>query len=65
MISRDHDVVLHGATGFVGRLTARYLALHAGEARVALSGRSKDTLLALRVELGVDWQPRDHSRLPS
>ena len=55
MTSRDHDVVLHGATGFVGRLTARYLALHAGEARVALSGRSKDTLLALRDQLGVDW----------
>ena len=55
MTSRDHDVVLHGATGFVGRLTARYLALHAGQARVALSGRSKDTLLALRDELGVDW----------
>jgi len=55
MTSRDHDVVLHGATGFVGRLTARYLALHAGEARVALSGRSKDRLLALRDELGVDW----------
>lgn len=55
MTSRAHDVVLHGATGFVGRLTARYLALHAGEARVALSGRSKDALLALRDELGVDW----------
>jgi len=55
MTSRDHDVVLHGATGFVGRLTARHLAAHAGEARVALSGRSKDKLLALRDELGVDW----------
>jgi len=55
MTSRDHDVVLHGATGFVGRLTARHLAVYAGEARVALSGRSKDKLLALRDELGVDW----------
>ncbi|HYO17980.1 MAG TPA: saccharopine dehydrogenase NADP-binding domain-containing protein [Dermatophilaceae bacterium] len=55
MTSREHDVVLHGATGFVGRLTARHLAAHAGEARVALSGRSKDKLLALRDELGVDW----------
>jgi short subunit dehydrogenase-like uncharacterized protein len=55
MTSREHDVVLHGATGFVGRLTARHLAAHAGEARVALSGRSKGKLLALRDELGVDW----------
>jgi short subunit dehydrogenase-like uncharacterized protein len=55
MTSRDYDVVLHGATGFVGRLTARHLAAHAGGARVALSGRSKDKLLSLRDELGVEW----------
>ncbi|MGZ6792525.1 MAG: saccharopine dehydrogenase family protein [Mycobacteriales bacterium] len=55
MTSRTHDVVLHGATGFVGRLTARHLAKTAGSARVALSGRSKDKLEALRDELGVDW----------
>lgn len=55
MPSRKYDVVLHGATGFVGRLTARHLARHAGEATVALSGRSPAKLEGLRVELGVDW----------
>jgi short subunit dehydrogenase-like uncharacterized protein len=55
MSARTHDVVLHGATGFVGRLTARHLAAHAGTAKVALSGRSKDKLERLRDELGVDW----------
>jgi len=55
MTSRDFDVVLHGATGFVGRLTALHLAAHSGGARIALSGRSKDKLLALRDELGVYW----------
>jgi short subunit dehydrogenase-like uncharacterized protein len=55
MTDREHDVVLHGATGFVGRLTARHLASHRGEAKVALSGRSKDKLERLRDELGVDW----------
>jgi short subunit dehydrogenase-like uncharacterized protein len=55
MSNRTHDVVLHGATGFVGRLTARHLAAHAGTARVALSGRSAAKLEALRDELGVDW----------
>jgi short subunit dehydrogenase-like uncharacterized protein len=55
MSDREHDVVLHGASGFVGRLTARHLAAHAGNAKVALSGRSKDKLLTLRDELGVDW----------
>ncbi|MBK5306906.1 MAG: saccharopine dehydrogenase NADP-binding domain-containing protein [Frankiaceae bacterium] len=55
MGNREYDVVLHGATGFVGRLTARHLAQHAGAAKVALSGRSKEKLEKLRAELGVDW----------
>jgi short subunit dehydrogenase-like uncharacterized protein len=55
MSERTHDVVLHGATGFAGKLTARHLAAHAGTAKVALSGRSKDKLERLRDELGVDW----------
>ncbi len=55
MSTREHDVVLHGATGFVGRLTAKHLAAYAGPTRVALSGRSRDKLEALRAELGVDW----------
>jgi short subunit dehydrogenase-like uncharacterized protein len=53
MATRDHDVVLHGATGFVGRLTARHLV--GSGAKVALSGRSRDKLEGLRDELGVDW----------
>jgi short subunit dehydrogenase-like uncharacterized protein len=56
---RDLDVVLYGATGFVGRLTARYLAEHAPEgARIALAGRSEPKLAAVRAELGpraADW----------
>jgi short subunit dehydrogenase-like uncharacterized protein len=55
---REFDVILHGATGFVGRLTAAHLAANAGDARVALSGRSKDRLIALRDSLGVDWPVR-------
>ena len=27
--TRDHDIVIYGATGFVGKLTAQYLELHA------------------------------------
>ena len=56
---RDLDVVLYGATGFVGKLTARYLAEHAPEgARIALAGRSEPKLAKLRGELGpraADW----------
>ena len=41
--TRDHDVVIYGATGFVGVLTAKYLAEHApADVRIALGGRSQD-----------------------
>ncbi len=50
---RDNDVVLYGATGFVGKLTARYLAAHAPEGtRVSLAGRNRARLEAVRSDLG-------------
>ncbi|MGK5499980.1 saccharopine dehydrogenase family protein [Streptomyces sp. URMC 125] len=49
---REHDVVLFGATGFTGRLTAEYLAAHAPDGcRWALAGRNRDKLLGLRERL--------------
>jgi short subunit dehydrogenase-like uncharacterized protein len=49
---RDLDIVVFGATGFVGRLTAAYLAEHAPDgARIALAGRNRHRLEALRREL--------------
>jgi len=56
--TREFDIVLYGATGFVGRLTAEYLAKSGGKARIALAGRSPDKLEAVRASLGgaaVDW----------
>src|SRR5215204_6875279 len=56
---RDLDVVLFGATGFVGKLTAEYLARAApDEARIGLAGRSREKLERVRRELGAraaDW----------
>jgi short subunit dehydrogenase-like uncharacterized protein len=55
---RQYDIVLYGATGFAGRLTAEYLARAGGDARIALAGRSQDKLLAVRDSLGpnaADW----------
>jgi short subunit dehydrogenase-like uncharacterized protein len=50
---RDLDVVLFGATGFVGKLTAEYLARAApDDARIALAGRSQGKLERVREELG-------------
>ncbi|SUA73750.1 Putative trans-acting enoyl reductase Rv2449c [Nocardia otitidiscaviarum] len=59
MADREFDLVLFGATGFVGKLTAEYLtqAAPAG-ARIALAGRSEAKLAAVRAELGAaaaDW----------
>ncbi len=55
---RDYDIVLYGATGFVGKLTAHYLATAGAGARIALAGRSADRLLEVRESLGAaaaDW----------
>jgi short subunit dehydrogenase-like uncharacterized protein len=55
MAERDHDIVLFGATGFTGALTAQYLAEHAGDGlRWALAGRNRAKLEALSERLGVD-----------
>jgi short subunit dehydrogenase-like uncharacterized protein len=52
----DLDVVVFGATGFVGRLVAQRLASgDLGGLRVGLAGRSKDRLARLQADLGVDW----------
>lgn len=49
---RDYDLVLFGATGFTGGLTAEYLARHApAKARWALAGRSRAKLAAVRERL--------------
>ncbi len=49
---REFDIVLYGATGFVGKLTAEYLSRAGGDARIALAGRSTDRILAVRETLG-------------
>lgn len=56
---RELDLVLFGATSFVGRLTAEYLARAApGEVTIGLAGRSQERLVALQASLGAraaDW----------
>ncbi|MGW3118906.1 saccharopine dehydrogenase family protein [Streptomyces sp. NPDC001107] len=49
---RPYDIVLFGATGFVGALTAEYLAAHApDDLRWAIAGRSEQKLERLRERL--------------
>jgi short subunit dehydrogenase-like uncharacterized protein len=50
--TREHDIVLHGATGFVGALVAAHLADAAQPGvRIALSGRSREKLERTRAAL--------------
>src|SRR3954464_2588740 len=48
---RPYDIVLYGATGFTGALTAEYLAENAGDTRWALAGRNRGRLEAVRARL--------------
>ncbi len=53
MASRPYDIVVFGATGFTGALTAEYLATHAPpETRWALAGRNLSKLEQVRSRLG-------------
>ena len=58
---RDLDLVLFGATGFTGGLTAEYLARHApARLRWALAGRNRTKLEAVRRRLaGIDPRLED------
>jgi saccharopine dehydrogenase (NAD+, L-glutamate forming) len=50
--TRRYDIVIFGATGFAGRLTAEYLARNAPpRCRWALAGRSRTKLAAVRDDL--------------
>ena len=62
MPRREFDIVIYGASGFVGKLTAEYLASAShrsgGKARIALAGRSVGKLEAVRATLAEsarDW----------
>ncbi|HZU61366.1 MAG TPA: saccharopine dehydrogenase NADP-binding domain-containing protein [Solirubrobacteraceae bacterium] len=55
MADRQYDIVVFGATGFTGALTAQYLASQADPGtRLALAGRNLTKLEALRSGLGPD-----------
>lgn len=57
--SREFDIIVFGATGFVGELTAKYLAEHApAGTQIALGGRSAAKLEGTRKHLpaaAADW----------
>ncbi|MBW4654518.1 MAG: saccharopine dehydrogenase NADP-binding domain-containing protein [Kaiparowitsia implicata GSE-PSE-MK54-09C] len=55
MSERAYDVVLYGASGFVGKQTVQYFARHVGpeQVRWAIAGRNREKLEAVCYEVGV------------
>jgi len=51
MTDREHEIVVYGATGFTGGLTAEYLARSVPGARWALAGRNHAKLELVRARL--------------
>ncbi|MBB2913636.1 saccharopine dehydrogenase (NAD+, L-glutamate forming) [Streptosporangium becharense] len=59
---RPYDIVLFGATGFTGALTAEYLARTAGPGlRWALAGRNRAKLAGVRDRIGLPGLPLLHA----
>ena len=59
-MNRVFDVVLYGASGFVGQQTVAYFAQNFAQLRWAIAGRSKDKLQAIARRYGFD---DDQSRI--
>jgi short subunit dehydrogenase-like uncharacterized protein len=53
---KDYDIVLYGATGFVGARAAEYLAKHPHRDRLrwAIAGRDRNKLERVKQNLGAD-----------
>jgi short subunit dehydrogenase-like uncharacterized protein len=55
MRETTYDVVLYGASGFVGKQTVRYFAERVGnEVRWAIAGRDRQKLELVKAEIGID-----------
>ncbi len=50
--AREYDVILYGASGFVGRQTVRHFAQHGQGLRWALAGRNAEKLAAVKRDAG-------------
>lgn len=60
MTARDYDLVVFGATSFVGQILTRYLSEYLSSGtetlRWAIAGRSESRLKTVRDSLGAAWQ---------
>ncbi len=51
MSDRQYDIVLYGASGFVGKQTVHYFATNALEVRWAIAGRNRQKLEAVKAQV--------------
>jgi short subunit dehydrogenase-like uncharacterized protein len=61
MSHREYDVLLYGASGFVGRQTVKYFAEHpsAKDVRWAIAGRNRQRLEAVKAQVGESAKDAD------
>lgn len=53
-MANDFDIIVYGATGFTGKLCAKYLSENASNIKWAIAGRNKEKLEKLKKELSLD-----------
>ena len=53
-MTKDYDIVIYGATGFTGKLCAKYLSENANDINWAVAGRNKEKLEDVKKEFSLD-----------
>ena len=53
-MTKDYDIVIYGATGFTGKLCAKYLSENANDINWAIAGRNKEKLEDVKKEFSLD-----------
>ena len=53
-MTKDYDIVIYGATGFTGKLCAKYLSENANGINWAIAGRNKEKLEDVKKEFSLD-----------
>ena len=53
-MTKDYDIVIYGATGFTGKLCAKYLSENANDINWAIAGRNKEKLEEVKKEFSLD-----------
>ena len=57
MVDKKYDIVVHGATGFTGKLICEYLSLNNDKERIkwSISGRNEEKLSAIAKKYNIDY----------